>query len=410
MNFDDFLRSSNDFTAYVKACKAAIKLAIEGKGVDVGESDLLSTYAEKVALITGGGSVTIFTVTFFDYDETTILKTQDVLQGGDVNPPANPTREAYTFTGWSASSLNVQSDLTIVAQYTYSPNVVALLDYDLSLIELQNVATGADITAENPSNANMTFTGWSDSLLNVQGNRALIARYNSNPVNSSFIELVLTPETGLVHTFNFFKSVPVTTIINFGDGSYDYVPAGVYISIEHTYTEFGNYTVEISSDATYPTLCGWPGLNDTQNQKGILVGDSAKAIVKATEGNKVRFSQQCFQFCVNLEAVNLLTSASALYQRLFYNCSSLKNIVIPSSISSAYGDTVVKPVFEGCTSLERLVFLGSVPTFNGDSMDNIPAGCIIYVPDEYISDYQSALIAYGYTIQGLSTLPNSYEV
>ena len=411
MNIADLLNSSNDFTAYVKACKAALKLAIEGKGVVVGESDLLSTYSNKVASITGGGSETIFTVTFFDYDEITVLKTQDVLQGGDVNPPSDPTREAYTFTGWSASSFNVQADLTITAQYTYSPNVVALLDYDLSLISLQNLATGSDIIAENPSNANMTFTGWSDSLLDVQGNRALIAEYNSNPVNDAFIELVLTPETGLTHSLNFFKIIPSSiTVLYFGDGTTGYTPAENRFSVEHTWPDYGTYILRISSDAQYGISCGWIATNDSLNQKGLFTGDSAKTIVKAIEGNKVKFIQNCFQDCVNLVSVKLSTNTTvALYQRQFYNCTSLNGIVIPLLVSSVDGgDTIFKSIFEGCTSLERLVFLGSVPTFQGNSMANIPSGCIIYVPDNYVNDYQLALSSYNYTIQGLSTLPNSY--
>ena len=46
------------------------------------------------------------TVTFNDYDGTTI-DTSTVLEGNDATPPADPTRTGYTFTGWSDSYLNV---------------------------------------------------------------------------------------------------------------------------------------------------------------------------------------------------------------------------------------------------------------------------------------------------------------
>ena len=57
------------------------------------------------------------TVTFKDYDGT-VLKTEQVNDGVRATAPANPTREGYTFTGWSCSFTNVTSDLEVTAQYT----------------------------------------------------------------------------------------------------------------------------------------------------------------------------------------------------------------------------------------------------------------------------------------------------
>lgn len=386
--------------------------AVNSKGGSLSPDDMFPEIITGVQNLEtgGGGSETIFTVTYFDYDETTVLKTQDVLQGGDVNPPANPSRDGYTFTGWSASSLNVQSDLTIVAQYAYSPNVVALLDYDLSLIELQNVAYGADIAAETPSKENMTFTGWSDSLLNVQGNRALIAKYDTNPTNYSIFELVLTPETGLTHTF-YYTSANVNSVLYFGDGASSTLLYQVSRdSVEHTYPSYGTYFAKMVTPIGSESGCGWYTSDILGYQKGFLDGISAKAIINAYEGATSKFASHCFKNCINLQSVKLNNNKTSLYTRMFYNCNSLTGVVIPENVTATFGDSISQKIFEGCTSLERLVFLGPVPTFGSKTMSGIPISCIIYVPDEYISDYQSALSAYGYTIQGLSTLPNSYVV
>ena len=58
----------------------------------------------------------IYTVTFKDWDGS-VLKTEQVEQGHHATAPKNPTREGYTFTGWDKDFSNVQSDLTVTAQY-----------------------------------------------------------------------------------------------------------------------------------------------------------------------------------------------------------------------------------------------------------------------------------------------------
>ena len=68
-------------------------------------------------------SIRAYTVEFGGYDYTpgdtdAALKVEGVLEGEDATPPENvPTREGYTFIGWSGPYTNVTSDLVLVAQY-----------------------------------------------------------------------------------------------------------------------------------------------------------------------------------------------------------------------------------------------------------------------------------------------------
>ena len=66
-------------------------------------------------------SVTTYTVTFKDYDGST-LKTQNVNAGNAATAPASPSRSGYTFTGWDKTFDNVTGDLTVTAQYSYNGN------------------------------------------------------------------------------------------------------------------------------------------------------------------------------------------------------------------------------------------------------------------------------------------------
>ena len=80
----------------------------EGKYVDLSKSS-------------GSTSVTVratpeYTVTFLDHNGST-LKTETVKEGGNASAPSAPSRSGYEFTGWDRSFTNVQSNLTVTAQY-----------------------------------------------------------------------------------------------------------------------------------------------------------------------------------------------------------------------------------------------------------------------------------------------------
>ena len=61
-----------------------------------------------------------YIVTFLDWDAT-VLNEQVVDFGSAAIAPAAPTREGYTFKGWDKDFSNVQSDLTVTAQYEKNP-------------------------------------------------------------------------------------------------------------------------------------------------------------------------------------------------------------------------------------------------------------------------------------------------
>ena len=70
--------------------------------------------------ITAEEGVLQYSVRYQDWDGT-LLKEETVDSGGSVTPPADPARQGYTFTGWSASTDRVLEDMTVTAQYTKDP-------------------------------------------------------------------------------------------------------------------------------------------------------------------------------------------------------------------------------------------------------------------------------------------------
>jgi len=66
-----------------------------------------------------------FQVTYKDWNESTI-DNQEVTIGEDALPPKAPDRPGYTFTGWDKSSINIQANKIITAQYSINGYLLTL--------------------------------------------------------------------------------------------------------------------------------------------------------------------------------------------------------------------------------------------------------------------------------------------
>jgi uncharacterized repeat protein (TIGR02543 family) len=121
-----------------------------------------------------------YTVTFKDYDGTVLL-TETVNHGSAATAPTAPTREGYTFTGWSTAFNNVTSDLTVTAQYNTITHTVTFKDHDGSTLKTEQVEHGSAATAPaNPTRAGYTFNGWDITFTNVTSNLTVTALYTKD--------------------------------------------------------------------------------------------------------------------------------------------------------------------------------------------------------------------------------------
>lgn len=133
-------------------------------------------------VVTATYAINTYTVTFKDYDDST-LETQTVEHGGYATAPAeNPTREGYTFTGWdpNPTTTAITSDLTITAQYRREGFfIVTFKDWNGRVLKTEEVERGKDATAPetNPKRKGYTFTGWDKDFTKVQSNLVVYATY-----------------------------------------------------------------------------------------------------------------------------------------------------------------------------------------------------------------------------------------
>ena len=116
-----------------------------------------------------------YTITFTDYDGTTILKTAEIEYNSaatvvEAAKPADPVRAAtaeytYAFSGWTPAFADVTGDATYTAQYTATPNeyTATFVDEDGTTVlkEATTYAYGASIVKpDDPTKEGYTFAGW----------------------------------------------------------------------------------------------------------------------------------------------------------------------------------------------------------------------------------------------------------
>ena len=142
------------------------------------DTDITATYVEATAVT--------HWVTFRDWDERQ-LSLQEIVEGEDAIPPADPTRVGYHFTGWSGAYTNVTADLTLTAQYEINTYAVTFQDWDESVLKTETVEHGSNATPPaDPSRTGYTFAGWSGSYSNVQAAATITALYDINHYTVTF--------------------------------------------------------------------------------------------------------------------------------------------------------------------------------------------------------------------------------
>ncbi len=129
------------------------------------------------------------TATFEDHDGTT-LGTDTVSPGSTPTAPADPTREGYTFTGWSDGTTTyttlpaISADTTFTAQYT-PINYPITFVYGVNGEHSTTTDVAYDSTPTAPADdvvevEGYTFNGWNPTISKVTGETTYTAQYTIN--------------------------------------------------------------------------------------------------------------------------------------------------------------------------------------------------------------------------------------
>lgn len=151
-----------------------------------------SVYANTT--VTAVYAIKTYTVTFWADGQA--ICTDTVEHGGTAVCSTTPAKEGYTFTGWNASLTNITADTDIIAKFTINTYTVTFKDYDGTVLSTQTVNHGANATAPaNPTREGYTFTGWSGKYMGVTGNSTVTATYTQNAAPAEFFTFASGADT-----------------------------------------------------------------------------------------------------------------------------------------------------------------------------------------------------------------------
>jgi hypothetical protein len=146
----------------------------------------LSTTTVTLAIF-GVFTTPTYSISFEDFDGSEI-ETILVEEDEKINFPDHPTREGYTFIGWSSNSSIASEDLVIKAEYQLNQYSVIFEDFDGTRINVFTVNHGAELPLpSNPSREGYLFTGWSNTTDIVNRNLTLTAQYDRLSFRVTFL-------------------------------------------------------------------------------------------------------------------------------------------------------------------------------------------------------------------------------
>lgn len=125
-----------------------------------GWSDILATMPAHDVTVAGSFSINKYKLTYIVNGKE--YKSSKIEYGTSITPEAEPTKEGYTFSGWSLIPKTMPAkDVTITGSFTINSYKLTYM-VDGEQYKSMQLKYGADITPEaEPTKEGYTFSGWS---------------------------------------------------------------------------------------------------------------------------------------------------------------------------------------------------------------------------------------------------------
>ena len=125
-----------------------------------GWSEIPETMPANDVTVTGSFTINTYTLTYTVDGE--VYKTLQVKYGDTIEAEEEPTKEGYTFSGWDIPETMPANDLTIAGSFTVNTYTLTYI-VDGEIYKTVQVEYGSAITPEpEPTKESFTFSGWSE--------------------------------------------------------------------------------------------------------------------------------------------------------------------------------------------------------------------------------------------------------
>lgn len=374
-----------------------------------GWSDIPTTMPAQDVTVTGTFTVNKYTLTYMVDGDA--YKTYEIEYGARITPEAEPTKEGYTFSGWSEIPQTMPAhDVTVTGTFTKGAYKLIYM-VDGEVYKTVNYDYGETITPEaEPTKEGYTFSGWSNIPTTMPANDVTVT--GTFTVNKYKLTYMVDGEVYKSYDIEYGATInpeaePTKDGYKFSGWSYipNKMPA-------EDVTVVGTFTQEafVKDNVTYEINGNEASVTHADNAKGEIVIEEF-VVINGKSYNVTSIADGAFQGCTELTSIEIPATVTSIGENAFNGCSSLIIIKIGKDIkeigSKAFANIGKSNARTRAEEIMLKVYCEAevLPSTAGDAFENSPiAKGILYVNDDLVGVYKVVMPWNGFgTIVGLST-------
>ncbi len=282
---------------------------------------------------------------------------------------------------------------------------VNFYDYDGDLLHSYTIEEVGALTAlpELPERDGLVCQGWNYSLDDVKGATGLMnvgAIYTTDD-GATRVHIENTSEKSVSFTFYWKQTVANGVVVDWGDGSSAASSSATgSVSMSHTYTSAGDYTVSFTVKDGCTFSLG-QGTNSTQFCGN---GTYNKVLVKSINigDGSVLISDMAFYGYYSIQSISISRSVKSIGTYAFYDCRALQSIAIPESIT-----TIGTYAFQYCYSMTTVSLSKGITTVGAYLFNSCHSLRNICIPDG-VTSIANDVFGSCYSLTKIS-IPNSVK-
>ena len=350
-------------------------------------------------------------------------KKYDVEFGATITPEAAPTKEGYTFSGWSEIPAKMPAkDVTVTGTFTVNKYKL-IYQVDGAEYKKYDVEYGTTITPEPaPTKDGYTFSGWSGLPTTMPAKDVMVTgSFTKNDVKTYTLTYkvdgevyktfqleegaTITPEPALTkegYTFSGWSDIPATMPAN------DVTVTGTFTKNEDPQEDPQDDPEPIAeNNVQYEIEGGSLIITHVDNVSGDVTIEASVEINGKTYEVTI-IAKEAFKDCTQMTSVDIPSSVTAIGEKAFDGCMSLRVIKIGKGIleigRKAFANIYTSAGTRGEDGLHfycdaEVVPATSAEAFNGTDI----AHATLHVPDNMVETYKIVAPWNGFgTIVGFS--------